>query len=108
MWTNYWWHSGHLSINQEKMSKSLGNVISVDRLLEEYSAQTFRHYVLISHYRSTILYHERTLDNAASQVKKIKSFLHDCDHFVKTSQKTIPQKPPHPILQVSILFRSRM
>jgi len=108
MWTNYWWHSGHLSINQEKMSKSVGNVISVRKLLESYSADTFRHYVLMSHYRSTILFHEKTLNNAAGQVNKIKSFLHDCDHFVRTSRKPILHEPPHPILQEVERTRQRV
>lgn len=48
--------AGHLTIDSEKMSKSIGNVISVKQLLETHSANTFRHFVLTSHYTNRELH----------------------------------------------------
>ncbi|MEK6563386.1 MAG: cysteine--tRNA ligase, partial [Candidatus Binatota bacterium] len=50
----YWIHNGFLNINQEKMSKSLGNVYTIREILERYEAATLRYYFLGSHYRSPI------------------------------------------------------
>ncbi|MCL4139843.1 UNVERIFIED_CONTAM: hypothetical protein GTU68_046492, partial [Idotea baltica] len=52
-WCNYWIHTGHLHIKgNTKMSKSLYNTISIQKFLEEHSANTFRLYCLFSHYRN--------------------------------------------------------
>ena len=47
-------HTGFLNVKGEKMSKSLGNFITINELLEEYSPDVFRFFVLSTHYRSPI------------------------------------------------------
>jgi cysteinyl-tRNA synthetase len=57
----YWLHNGLLQFGQDKMSKSLGNLITIKEALEKYSADAIRIFVLSSHYRSPLTYSEVTL-----------------------------------------------
>ncbi len=58
----YWLHNGLLQLGEEKMSKSLGNLITIKEALGKYSADAIRIFVLHSHYRSPLTYDETTLD----------------------------------------------
>jgi len=60
----YWLHNGFLNINQEKMSKSLGNFFTIREILAEYDAATLRHYFLSSHYRSPMDFSKEGLEEA--------------------------------------------
>jgi len=61
---NYWMHNGFVRINDEKMSKSLGNFFTVREILARYQAEEVRYFILTSHYRSPLNYDEEHLDNA--------------------------------------------
>ncbi len=67
----YWLHTGYLTINGEKMSKSLGNFISIKDALKKYEADTIRLFILSSHYRSQIDYNEEAMQQAQSGLMKI-------------------------------------
>jgi len=67
----YWIHNGFLNINQEKMSKSLGNVLGIQEILEHREAEALRHYFLSSHYRSPMDFSEEGLEEAATGVERI-------------------------------------
>ncbi|MEE3005507.1 MAG: cysteine--tRNA ligase [Chloroflexota bacterium] len=54
--SRYWVHNGLLQLGEDKMSKSLGNLVSLDEALENYSADSLRLYFLSSHYRSPLSY----------------------------------------------------
>ena len=60
----YWLHNGLMQLGEEKMSKSLGNLITVKEALERYSADAIRLFVLSSHYRSPLTYTEDGLEAA--------------------------------------------
>jgi len=60
----YWMHNGFVRINDEKMSKSLGNFFTVREILERYRAEEVRYFILTSQYRSPLNYDEEHLDNA--------------------------------------------
>lgn len=60
----YWLHNGLMQLGEEKMSKSLGNLITVKEALERYSADAIRLFVLSSHYRSPLTYSEDGLEAA--------------------------------------------
>ena len=51
-YVNYWIHNGFVRINEEKMSKSLGNFFTVRDVLKHIKAETLRYFILASHYRS--------------------------------------------------------
>jgi cysteinyl-tRNA synthetase len=67
----YWMHTGFLNVSGEKMSKSLGNFITIRDLLEGHDPQVFRFFVLSTHYRSPIDFSEKTLEQAAKSLKRI-------------------------------------
>ncbi|MES9959546.1 MAG: cysteine--tRNA ligase [Sedimenticola sp.] len=61
---NYWMHNGFVRINDEKMSKSLGNFFTVREILGRYQAEEVRYFILTSQYRSPLNYDDEHLDNA--------------------------------------------
>jgi cysteinyl-tRNA synthetase len=61
---NYWMHNGFINIDKEKMSKSLGNFVNIIELLEYYSADAVRLFILQTHYRSPITFTEDAIDQA--------------------------------------------
>lgn len=70
---NYWMHVGRLGLNNEKMSKSLGNVINVKELVETIDPNAFRLFMLSVHYRQPINYTDETIQLAVKEWQKIKS-----------------------------------
>ena len=71
----YWFHNGFLNLESEKMSKSLGNVIYIKDLLNEYQGNHIRLALLSTQYRQPIPWSKKLLDQAKSISKKINSFL---------------------------------
>jgi len=69
---NYWMHVGRLAFDGEKMSKSLGNVVSVKDLLEEYDANVFKLFTLSTHYRQPITFSYDVLEQAQKEWEKVK------------------------------------
>ena len=70
----YWLHTGFLNVNGEKMSKSLHNFITIRELLENYDADTFRFFVLSTHYRSPIDFSKDSLHQSEKSLDRIKKF----------------------------------
>jgi cysteinyl-tRNA synthetase len=66
----YWMHNGFVRINDEKMSKSLGNFFTVREILARYRPEEVRYFILTSHYRSPLNYDEEHLDNARSALTR--------------------------------------
>lgn len=58
----YWLHNGMINLKQEKMSKSLGNIIKIKDLLQKYPKELIRFFILSSHYRSELEYHDLKLE----------------------------------------------
>jgi len=67
---NYWMHNGFVRINEEKMSKSLGNFFTVREVLARYPAEAVRYFILTSQYRSPLNYDEDHLDNARGALNR--------------------------------------
>ena len=68
---NYWLHNGFVTINKEKMSKSLGNFLTIDDLLKKYDANTIRFFILTNHYRMPVEFSDEALASAAAGVKRM-------------------------------------
>ncbi len=68
---NYWLHSGHLTVNKKKMSKSLDNFFLVREVMEEYSAPILRFYLLNGHYRSPIDFSDLNLKESMSAYRRL-------------------------------------
>lgn len=67
----YWMHNGFVNINNEKMSKSLGNVINPHELLKRTSAQAIRYMMLTTHYRSPLNFSDEVLKQAENSVARL-------------------------------------
>lgn len=70
---NYWMHAGYLNINNQKMSKSLGNFFTVREILGKYDPMTVRFFMLSSHYRNPINFSFELLDQAEASLERIKN-----------------------------------
>jgi len=68
---NIWMHNGFVRINEEKMSKSLGNFFTVRDVLKKYRAEVIRYFVLSSHYRSPLNYSDEQLDDAGAALTRL-------------------------------------
>ena len=69
----YWMHTGFLTVNGEKMSKSLGNFITIRDAMKTYSRDVLRYFILLSHYRSPLQATEEGLANAAKGLEHIRA-----------------------------------
>jgi cysteinyl-tRNA synthetase len=74
---NYWMHNGFVRVNEEKMSKSLGNFFILREVLDSYRAEEIRYFIVSSHYRSPLNYSEEQLDNARSALQRLYAALLD-------------------------------
>jgi cysteinyl-tRNA synthetase len=67
----YWLHNGLVQLSGEKMSKSLGNLITIREALQKYSADAIRIFILSSHYRSPLTYSEEAIEAAERGVERL-------------------------------------
>ena len=86
---NYWMHIGFVQVNQEKMSKSLGNFATLKEVLKKYHPETIRYFVVASHYRSPINFSEENLENAHSSLRRLYIAIRDLS--ITTTDKIDPE-----------------
>ena len=72
----YWLHNAWVTMGGEKMSKSLGNTLQIEVLLDRVRPLELRYYLVGPHYRSSIEYTEAALDEAVSAFRRVESFVH--------------------------------
>ncbi|WP_411284526.1 cysteine--tRNA ligase [Lapillicoccus sp.] len=77
----YWLHNAWVTVKGQKMGKSLGNALEVQRVTQVASPLAVRYYLTSAHYRSMIEYHEGSLLEAASTVDRITGFLERVDRL---------------------------
>ena len=68
---NYWLHNGFVRVDDEKMSKSLGNFFTVREILAKYDAEVVRFFILRAHYRSALNYSDQHLDDARQSLTRL-------------------------------------
>jgi cysteinyl-tRNA synthetase len=68
---NYWMHNGFVRVDDEKMSKSLGNFFTVREVLAQYDAEVVRFFILRAHYRSPLNYSDQHLDDARGALTRL-------------------------------------
>ena len=76
----YWMHNGPLRIDDEKMSKSLGNFFTIRQILEQYSPEVIRYFLISSHYRSAINYSQDNLGQASGALERFYNALKGIDY----------------------------
>ncbi len=72
----YWMHNGFINIDDEKMSKSLGNFFLIRDVLKNFDAETIRFFVVRAHYRSPLNYSDAHLNDARASLKRLYTALH--------------------------------
>lgn len=82
---NHWMHVGHVRVESQKMSKSLGNFSTIASVLEKYPGEVIRYFMLASHYRSPINYTEKNLQYAHEALSRLYRVLRDAH--------SIPEQP---------------
>jgi cysteinyl-tRNA synthetase len=68
---NYWMHNGFVRVDDEKMSKSLGNFFTIREVLKKYDAEVVRFFILRAHYRSPLNYSDAHLDDARQALTRL-------------------------------------
>ncbi|TIC83739.1 cysteine--tRNA ligase [Crenobacter intestini] len=68
---NYWLHNGFIRVDNEKMSKSLGNFFTIREVLQKYDAEVVRFFILRAHYRSPLNYSDAHLDDAKGALTRL-------------------------------------
>ena len=68
---NYWMHNGFVRVDDEKMSKSLGNFFTIREVLKKYDAEVVRFFILRAHYRSPLNYSDKHLDDAKASLTRL-------------------------------------
>ncbi|MDO4436014.1 MAG: cysteine--tRNA ligase [Cardiobacteriaceae bacterium] len=76
---NYWLHNGFVQIDNEKMSKSLGNFFTVRDVLQKYDGEVVRYFILSSHYRGPLHYSDAALDEAKKSLQRLYTALERSD-----------------------------
>ena len=76
---NVWMHNGHVRIDDEKMSKSLGNFFTIREVLKQYDPEVLRYFIVSSHYRSPLNYSDQHLENAKSGLTTLYTALRGLD-----------------------------
>jgi cysteinyl-tRNA synthetase len=68
---NYWMHNGFVNVDNEKMSKSLGNFFTIRDVLKKFDAETIRYFIVRTHYRSPLNYSDVHLADARAALKRL-------------------------------------
>lgn len=82
---NYWMHNGFVEINGEKMSKSIGNFITLHDILEKYDGNVLRFFMLTSHYRKPINFSYENIDIAKKTLTSIEDTLYRYESLSNTN-----------------------
>ncbi|KAL9231860.1 hypothetical protein vseg_007026 [Gypsophila vaccaria] len=93
---SYWVHNGFVTINSEKMSKSLGNFFTIRQVIELYHPLALRLFLMGTHYRSPVNYSDVLLETASERIFYIYQTLQDCEdvlsqHDRAVLKETVPQ-----------------
>ncbi len=110
---NYWLHVGMLQVNNEKMSKSLGNFFTITDVLANHHPEVVRYFLLSSHYRSSLNYSEENLFNAKKALTRLYQTMKDSpvtvngeldNHWINEFNKAMNDDFNSPVA-LSVLFQ---
>lgn len=80
-YVKYWMHTGFLTVEGQKMSKSLNNFITLKELLTKYNPRILRYFLLKHHYRSPFDYDEKKIEQAKKELEKIDNYILKCKEY---------------------------
>ena len=88
---NYWMHNGHIRVNQEKMSKSLGNFFLIRDVLQQFDPEVVRFFMLRAHYRSPINYSDSQLEEARTGLVRLYTAINTNEQHASKNVEPVPQ-----------------
>jgi cysteinyl-tRNA synthetase len=94
---NYWIHNGFVNINQEKMSKSLGNFFTIRDILDKYDAEIVRLFLLSTHYRSPIDFSDANLKDARAGLDRFYTMKEGVRNFL--AGRKVPTARPEEVIE---------
>lgn len=89
---NYWLHNNFININDEKMSKSIGNVIFAKDLIEEIGGNTARMVILSTYYRSPVNFTKETIESAQKEIRKLENAYRQITLALQINEVELPLK----------------
>lgn len=87
-YVKYWIHNGFINIDDEKMSKSLGNFFTLKEIFEKYDPLAVRHLFLGTHYRSPINFSDKILDQSVNALSRLRDFLLNLRNYQGSAENT--------------------
>ena len=90
---NYWMHNGHIRVNKEKMSKSLGNFFLIRDVLKQFDPEVIRFFMLRAHYRSPINYSDSQLEEARAGLSRLYTALAQNPEFIRIDSFNLLDSP---------------
>ena len=102
----YWLHNGFVNINQEKMSKSLGNFFTIRDILQSYDPEVVRFFILTAHYRSPVDFSDQNLKEARAGLSRFYEALQAADDAVEGVPES--QVVAHEGVELEAQFRAAM
>ena len=88
----YWMHNGYINIDNEKMSKSLGNFVLVNDIRKQIDPQVLRFFILSVHYRHPVNFSQDLVEGAANGLERIRTAYNNLEHRLGTSADLGDQK----------------
>lgn len=85
LFARYWMHNGYININNEKMSKSLGNFVLVHDIIQKIDPQVLRFFMLSVHYRHPINFSEELIESARSGLERLRTAYSNLQHRLKST-----------------------
>ncbi|NCB42465.1 MAG: cysteine--tRNA ligase [Clostridia bacterium] len=89
---NYWMHNGYITVDNEKMSKSLGNFFTVRDILKEYDGEVLRYFLLSGQYRGPINFSRELMEQSKNALERMKNAKNNLLHLIKTGKDGIDQE----------------
>lgn len=84
---NYWMHNGYININNQKMSKSLGNFFTVRDIREKYDGEVIRYFMLSAHYRNPINFSDTLMEQAKSAVERVYTCIDNLEFLLEKADE---------------------
>jgi cysteinyl-tRNA synthetase len=97
-YVNYWMHNGFIRVDNEKMSKSLGNFFTIREVLKKYDAEVVRFFILRAHYRSPLNYSDAHLDDAKGALTRLYTTIRRLDTpLIHMLNNSVNWSEPHAV-----------
>lgn len=90
VFAHYWMHNGFVTLDEEKMSKSLGNVVLVKDLVSEMDPEVIRFYLSSAHYRRPIHYSQTTVEEARTNLNRLQTAYSNASYRLQDAKEELP------------------